>query len=275
MQRLVAERTEAFGVGTNLHPGDVAHRIYSGLRRHDLDETVPVWEGDSGIVAFGIIWPEHRAFDVVTRYGLGDDASAVIVYEIIGLTEMNGRVETDVIGADEALLDLVRNLGFEKVPGGYVVTGRTLTVPTDIPETPFMLRSAAMVDVVQLAAVHSGAFGSDWTPESYLRRMQMPGYIASDEIVAVAEDGTFAGFTNTWYDDLNNVGYFEPVGVHGAFHRRGIGSALLQEGMRRMCAAGMTTATVWHAVEDEGAATFYRSNGFEPLNSVSRWQRLR
>lgn len=275
MQRLVAERTEAFGVGTNLHPGDVAHRIYSGLRRHDLDETVPVWEGDSGIEAFGIIWPEHRAFDVVTRYGLGGDASAVIVCEIIGLTERNGRVETDVIGTDETLLDLVGDLGFEKVPGGYVVTGRTLTVPTDIPETPFMLRSAAMVDVVQLAAVHSGAFGSDWTPESYLRRMQMPGYIESDEIVAVAEDGTFAGFTNTWYDHLNNVGCFEPVGVHGAFHRRGIGSALLQEGMRRMWAAGMTTATVWHAVEDEGAATFYRSNGFEPLNSVSRWQRLR
>ncbi|RLE13334.1 MAG: hypothetical protein DRJ28_07595, partial [Actinobacteria bacterium] len=43
MQRLVAGRTGVFGVGTNLHPGDVAHRIYSGLRKHNLDETVPVW----------------------------------------------------------------------------------------------------------------------------------------------------------------------------------------------------------------------------------------
>jgi len=275
MQRLVAGRTGVFGVGTNLHPGDVAHRIYSGLRKHNLDETVPVWEDDHGIAAFGIIWPGFQAFDVAMRVGLSDDERAVIVSEVIGLSEKEGRVETDVFGADETLLSVIRDLGFEKAAGGYVVTGRTLVAPSDVSGLPFILRSADMRDVVQLARVHSGAFGSDWTPESYLRRMQKPGYIVSDEIVAVAQDGTFAGFTNTWYDDRNKIGYFEPVGVHRDFHRMGVGSALLREGMNRMIAVGMTTATVWHSSQDEGAATFYRSNGFEPLNTVSRWERVR
>ena len=54
MQRLVAERTRAMGSGTNLHPGDVAHRIYSGLRNHDLRELVPVWEDGFGMAAFGM-----------------------------------------------------------------------------------------------------------------------------------------------------------------------------------------------------------------------------
>ena len=275
MQRLVAERTYALGVGTNLHPGDVAHRIYSGLRKHDLDETVPVWADGSGLAAFGIIWPGYQAFDVASRVGLGDDELAAIVCEIIGLSEKDGRVETDVFGPDETLLAVIGELGFERAPGGYVVTGQTLAASSNISEIPFTLRSAEMQDVVELAAVHSGAFGSDWTPESYLRRMQKPGYIAGNELVAVAEDGTFAGFTNTWYDDLNKIGYFEPVGVHRDFHRKGIGSALLSEGIRRMSAAGMRTATVWHSVRDEGAATFYRSNGFKPINPVWRWERGR
>jgi ribosomal protein S18 acetylase RimI-like enzyme len=271
MQLLVAERTRAMGPGTNLHPGDVAHRIYSGLRNYDLDDTIPVWEDSDGIAAFGIIWPKDRAFDMVARVRSDEDDYAAVLTELIGLTATYGPVETEVIGEDKAFADELNSRGFEKVSDGYVFTGQILQPHIEVPESQFMLRSAEMPDVVQLAAVHAGAFGSDWTPESYLRRMQKPGYIALNEIVAVAGDGRFAGFTNTWYDELNKVGYFEPVGVHSEFHRMGVGSVLLHEGMRRMRAAGMTSATVWHAAEDEGATAFYKSNGFEPLNPVARW----
>jgi hypothetical protein len=53
MQRLVRQRTDTYGPGTNLHPGDVAHRIYSGLRVRDLDGVVQVWGDVSGIAASG------------------------------------------------------------------------------------------------------------------------------------------------------------------------------------------------------------------------------
>lgn len=44
MQRMVAERTRAMGIGSNLHTGDIPHHIYSGLRREDPASVVPVWE---------------------------------------------------------------------------------------------------------------------------------------------------------------------------------------------------------------------------------------
>lgn len=103
--------------------------------------------------------------------------------------------------------------------------------------------------------------------------MGTPGYSPDREIVAVADDESFAGFTVTWYDDLNRVGYFEPVGVATDHQRRGIGRLLLSEGMRRMTEASMTTATVLHAVDDERTTAFYRSCGFEHLATVGRWQR--
>lgn len=273
MQHIVAVRTQEMGPGTNLHPGDVAHRIYSGLRNHDLADMVPVWQDALGIAAFGIIWPKDGAFDLVTRIGVDQDDYRVILGQLISLSENDGRVETEVIGVDPVLVDALRSFGFEQMDTSYSLAGQSLRLPAEVPDVPFTLRSASMPDVVQLADVHSGAFGSRWTPESYLHRMQQPGYTADNEIIAVAADGTFAGFTNTWYDKLNRVGYFEPVGVHRDFHRMGVGSALLHEGMKRMSKAGMTTASVWHSVKDERAAAFYRANGFETINPVAAWIR--
>ena len=39
---MVAERMAIDGVGSNLHPGNVAYRIYTGLRREDFERVVPV-----------------------------------------------------------------------------------------------------------------------------------------------------------------------------------------------------------------------------------------
>lgn len=273
MQHIVAVRTQEMGPGTNLHPGDVAHRIYSGLRDCDLADMVPVWEDALGIAAFGIIWPKDDAFDFVVRIGISLDDYTDMLGELISLSDSDGRVETEMIGMDPILADALKDFGFTSEDAAYSLTGQSLRLPREIPDVPFTLRSASMSDVVQLAAVHAGAFGSRWTPESYLRRMQQPGYNAANEIVAVAADGTFAGFTNTWYDRQNRVGYFEPVGVHHDFRRMGIGSALLREGMQRMDAAGMTAASVMHSVTEERAVAFYRSNGFEELNPVAPWVR--
>jgi len=275
MQHIVAVRTQEMGPATNLHPGDVAHRIYSGLRDCDLADMVPVWEDALGIAAFGIIWPRDDAFDFAARIGVSLDDYTDMLGQLISLSDIDGRVETEMIGMDPILAGALKGFGFTSEDATYSLTGQSLRLPRESPDIPFALRSASMPDVVQLAAVHAGAFGSRWTPESYLRRMQQPGYIAANEIVAVAADGTFAGFTNTWYDKQNRVGYFEPVGVHRDFRRMGVGTALLREGMQRMSAAGMTSASVMHSLKDDRAVAFYRSNGFEELNPVAPWVRTK
>lgn len=273
MQRIVMERTRVMGPGTNLHPGDIAHRIYSGSRRQNLDEVVPVYVDDDGVACFGIIWPEDCAFDVVTRVGLGSHAVADVVEDLAAMAGGESEVETDVIGEDPEMTGILTSLGF--TPGGaeYVFTQAPLSVPIPAEPTDFVIRSASHEDAEQLALVHSGAFASGWSRTNYADRMRKPGYDPHNEIVAVHKDGTFMGFTITWYDEMNNVGYFEPVGVHRDFHRRGVGSALLRAGMIRMRDAGMASATVWHASTEDRAVAFYQSNGFASLNPVTRWQR--
>jgi predicted N-acetyltransferase YhbS len=274
MQTIVMERTQTMGRCTNLHPGDIAHRIYSGSRMWDLEDVVRVWKDDAGMVGFGIIWPKDATFDVVTRIGLAESDRRAIIATISDLAARDGRVQTDVIGEDTSFTSILSELGFHPDSAEYVFTAQSLDTPVAIPPHDFVVRSVNAGDAEQLAAVHSGAFGSRWTPDEYARRMRQPGYNAVDEIVAVDADGTFMGFTNTWYDDVNRIGCFEPVGVHKYFHRRGVGTVLLREGMARMRARGMTTATVWHTRSEERATEFYRSNGFEICNAVTRWDRM-
>jgi mycothiol synthase len=273
MQRIVMERTRVMGPCTNLHPGDIAHRIYSGSRMQNLDEVVPVYVHDDGVAGFGIIWPQDRAFDVVTRVGLSAHTVADVVEDLAGMAGREQEVETDVIGDDQEMTGILTSLGFTRGGAEYVFTQAPLNAPIPAEPTGFVIRSASHGDADQLALVHSGAFASGWSLANYAARMRKPGYDPHNEMVAVHEDGTFMGFAMTWYDEMNNVGYFEPVGVHRDFRRRGVGSALLRAGMIRMRDAGMTSATVWHASAEDRAVAFYQSNGFASRNPVARWQR--
>jgi len=270
---MVAERTRAMGPCTNLHPGDIAHRIYSGLRRYDLDDVVPIYVDDRGMAGFGIIWPGDHTFDAVMRVGLDGHPATLIVEGLADIAGAGAPVETDVIGDDIEMTTLLTGIGFTAGSADYVLTESQLGAPAASVPHGFTIRSATFADTEQLAAVHAGAFGSGWSAANYAERMHKPGYDPRDEIVAVDASGVFMGFAVTWLDDLNKVGYFEPVGVHRDFRRRCIGSALLSVGKERMLGAGMDTATVWHAAHDDRAVAFYRSNGFTAANPVTRWVR--
>ena len=273
MQAILMERTRVMGPCTNLHPGDVAHRIYGGSRMHDLDSVIPVFENGAGIAGFGIASPKDQWFDAVTRIGIDEADRMTIIDRVAERAASNGRVGTDVIGNDPVLCSVLSEMGFHPRSADYVFTQQHLDMPVTVPPHDFTIRSVSVDDAPELAAVHSGAFGSRWTSGQYAERMSQPGYDANAELVAVDSDGRFMGFTIMWCDDVNMVGYFEPVGVDKDFRRRGVGSALLLEGMSRMRFRGMTRATVWYAKSEERAVQFYRSNGFEVCSLVTGWER--
>ncbi len=273
-QRVASEAATTLGRGMSLHPGDLAHRIYNGLRAYDPRDVVGVWRDDEGLAAMSITWPKWSAFDLCVRPNLDGAALGVVIEGAAGLAGPDGRCETDVVVSDVRLVAAIEAAGFvRKQPDHTAVTGRDIPDPVVVPETEFTLRSVDFDDVAELIEVHMGAFGGERTVEGYADRMTKPGYDPDRELVAVDDDGRFAGFAIIWFDDVNRVGYFEPVGVHSDFHRRGVGRALMWEGMRRMRGAGMTYATVMHELDDPRSSAFYTSLGFERLSVVGRWER--
>jgi ribosomal protein S18 acetylase RimI-like enzyme len=263
-----------------LHPGDIAHRMFSGLRfeRSALAELARLWEEDGELVAWALLYPKHAAFDLLVHpeYRLQYERSLLSVTEAALVEAMERReeskseLEADASRCDHRRLEALRSLGWSGGSHEYTVTRRSLDDVSD-PELPegLTIRSVRGVEeAVALAEVHSGSFGSTWTSELYRRVMESPGYAPEREIVVETPDGRLAGFTETWYDEPNRLGLFEPVGTHEDFRRLGVGRALMCAGMQAMAAAGMEHAIVTHEAGNEASTALYAATGFTPVMEV-------
>ena len=81
-------------------------------------------------------------------------------------------------------------------------------------------------------------------PTWYRNIQAAPLYRRDLDLVAIAPDGAIAAFCTVWFDDVTRSAYFEPVATVPAHQRRGLGKALLTEGLRRLQRMGALTAFV-------------------------------
>ena len=88
---------------------------------------------------------------------------------------------------------------------------------------------------------------------------------------AVAADGEFASFCTVWFDDVTRTGAFEPVGTAPEHQRKGLGRAVMSEGLRRLQHLGGTLAYVGGFTPEANA--LYASVGFEDYDLCEPWSK--
>jgi ribosomal protein S18 acetylase RimI-like enzyme len=69
------------------------------------------------------------------------------------------------------------------------------------------------------------------------------------------------------------MGYFEPVGVHPNYQRRGLGKSLLLEGLARLQSEGMTDASVCANSDNPAAIGLYESAGFQKVKRLLNFKK--
>lgn len=83
------------------------------------------------------------------------------------------------------------------------------------------------------------------TDPTWYRNIQTaPSYRRDLDLVAVAPSGEIAAFCTIWFDDVTRTAYFEPVATVPAHQRRGLGKALLTDGLLRLQRMGALYAFV-------------------------------
>ena len=259
-----------------LHPGDIPHHIYNGNKYNDPADLMTIWEDEHGIAAWLLVNVRFKGFDAQVRPDLrGGDLEREVLelayertVELIRQYDIEcDHIYADAFQRDTARIQLLEALGWELGGALPYVLNRTEIESIAVPVLPdgFSFRSAKGIDdAVALADVHNAAFGSIWTPELYRYVMESPGYEAGRELVIQTPDSSFAAFCIIWYDHLNRMGLFEPVGTHKDYRRRGFGRAVMVYGLEQMAAAGMKYASVAHFGENEVAQGLYQSLGFKP-----------
>jgi ribosomal protein S18 acetylase RimI-like enzyme len=98
-----------------------------------------------------------------------------------------------------------------------------------------------------------------------------PLYQHNLDLVAATPSGEIAAFCTLWFDELTRTAAFEPVGTHPDHQRKGLGKALMTEGLRRVEALGATLVTVNSASEVAGA--LFASVGFTEYDLSEPWQK--
>jgi ribosomal protein S18 acetylase RimI-like enzyme len=94
-------------------------------------------------------------------------------------------------------------------------------------------------------------------PSWYRNIQTAPLYRRDLDLVAIAPEGDIAAFCTIWFDDVTRSAYFEPVATVPAHQRRGLGKAVMTEGLRRLQRMGATTAFVCGS--STAANALYRS----------------
>jgi mycothiol synthase len=109
--------------------------------------------------------------------------------------------------------------------------------------------------------------------EWYRNVQRAPLYRRDLDLVAVAPDGELAAFCTVWFDDVTRTAAFEPVGTHPSHQRRGLGRAVMAEGLRRAARLGATLMAVGSYSEAAGA--LYASLGFTGYDLSEPWVSVR
>ncbi|HEY5561450.1 MAG TPA: GNAT family N-acetyltransferase [Clostridiaceae bacterium] len=126
------------------------------------------------------------------------------------------------------------------------------------------------IDILKRCELEGKVFTRYSLPEEiYLNLKKSSLYRFNLDLVTMLGDGTITSFCTIWYDEMNHIAKFEPVGTHPDHRKKGLGSAMLLDGLKRLKNLGVETAYVDAGSEDN--LNFYRSAGFNPININRPW----
>lgn len=120
-------------------------------------------------------------------------------------------------------------------------------------------------------SIQRRAFGGEaMTAQWRERTIGTPLYQPDLDLVAVAPDGTLAGFCVGWHEPARGLAQLEPVGVHPRYQRRGLSRALLTEMLYRFKGRGASVAIVETEFERTAARAAYDAVGFKQAHTIYR-----
>jgi ribosomal protein S18 acetylase RimI-like enzyme len=276
MMVILSSATSAGPAGAYWHPGDVLWGMYQNTV-FDASREVRLWEEDGELVGFALL---EEPDGVVMQVHPGLRGSGPLEREMLGWAahetrsvfgEQAGDELWTRVAEDEPRLDaLLAGLGFGRDPDHALKMARTLDEPLPEPTPPdgWAVREVGGEgEWEERVEVHREVWHpSRVTLDAYRRLRTAPGYDPRLDLVAVAPDGEFGSYCLCWFDQESRTGLFEPLGTRQAYRGKGLGKAVMCEGLRRLRDLGAQTAFVTAIHDNEAARSLYESVGFHTAN---------
>jgi len=227
-----------------------------------LEEVVTLWESDGQLVAFlipdGGRGEAHLCVHPGLRTAELEEEMLSVAEEQLASIKPDGSYKLCVWASEQDTLrqGILKQHGYLKKDWPEHQWRRRLDIP--IPDVPiasgYSIRSLG--DGLELLercyasglGFHEGDIKiavENRDDSTWYRNIQTaPSYRRDLDLVAIAPDGAIAAFCTLWFDDVTRSAVFEPVATVPNHQRRGLGKALMNEGLRRAQRMGATLAFV-------------------------------
>lgn len=249
-----------------------------------LEDVVTLWESDGQIVAvLNPDSPGEAFFQIHPAFQKEVSIAEMLDVAEQKLAQTNDKGRTELIvwvnAADEAMKRLFTERGYVRSRfKAEHMRRRFLSQPVDVPAPSNGYIVRALGDESEHPArswLSWKVFHPDEPDEKYqgyewYKNVQRVSLYRRDiDIVAVAPDGELTAFCTVWFDDITRIAVFEPVGTHPNHQKRGLGKAVMSEGLRRAQRLGATLASV--SSYSDAAHALYASMGFTEFDLLEPW----
>ena len=173
---------------------------------------------------------------------------------------------------DVRRLELLETNGFERGDLRTLKFERALEIPVRHNPFPkgFSLRHTSGEEEAEaIVTLHRAAFGTDYlTLDERLAIMRAPNYDPALDLLAVAEDGTLAGYLTCSLE--GTTGFTDPLAVHPKFQQRGLAKALLSAGLAALAERGAKRASLGTSSQNRAMIRVAEDMGFG-ITKVKLW----
>jgi mycothiol synthase len=257
------------------------------IHRFDLGAAVFIWQDEHDHLV-GVLNPENPGeaiLQVHPRF-----RSAALEVEMIStaetqyaVTQPDGQQQLTIWcpAEDHLRQDILTRRGYTRQASPEFQHRResALRVTAAPPPAGYSIRSLGGIEELPARswlswkACHAAEPESNYQGWEWYQNVQKaPLYRHDLDLVAIASDGEMAAFCTLWYDAVACSAAIEPVGVHPDHRRRGLGKALLTEGLHRAYTIGATLVTV--GSYDAIASALYASVGFTEYDLCETWMKV-
>jgi GNAT superfamily N-acetyltransferase len=245
-------------------------------RRSDALEQRFLVDDDGPVAAATLTeWPHAWGLDPIVvpgaTAGLERDVILEALERLQSLARETGfgprRVETLVRDGDRETIAVLGDAGFEPTDD----RGGTTWLPAA--DRPAVSKLQAGLSIVDRTGADRGPHPmikrSGPAVEERLRQASL--YDPWLDLAVRTDQGEVAGYALFWFDGVTRVGLVEPMRVEDAWQRRGLGRALLTEGLSRLVERGATRLKVgWGSPPGRG---LYLGAGFIETSTETTYAR--